>query len=407
MKIAFVLEVFPALSETFILNQITGLIDRGHDVDIYADVSRNEAKLHSAVEKYNLLDRTYYFQVPSNKLLRALKGLRLLLVNGLVGPVILISLWSVFKYGKQAVSLVYRSIMLLPKQPYDIIHCHFGPNGIKGAMLRDIGVFQGKLITTFHGYDVNRCHYPADYYNLLFHKGDLYTVNTTFTQNKAIALGCPAEKIIKLPVGVNVLEYQFRQRVLHFNEPIKIITVARLVEKKGIEYSIRATAKVAENHPNLLYRIIGDGPRRESLDKLIEELGLVDKVQLLGWKTQDEVRKLYADSHIFVLSSVTTSSGDQEGQGLVLQEAQAMGLPVLSTFHNGISDGVLDGKSGFLVSERDVDALAKKLSYLIEHPEVWTEMGQAGHAFVAEHYDINKLNDQLVVIYQQLLKFNM
>ena len=104
-----------------------------------------------------------------------------------------------------------------------------------------------------------------------------------------------------------------------------------------------------------------------------------------------------------MLSSVTDSEGDQEGQGLVLQEAQAMGLPVVSTLHNGIPESVLDGQSAFLVPERDVEALAEKLSYLIEHPEVWPGMGQAGRTYVEEYFDLHKLNDQLVEIYQQLL----
>ena len=123
----------------------------------------------------------------------------------------------------------------------------------------------------------------------------------------------------------------------------------------------------------------------------------------MGFKTHDELQQLYADAHIFILSSVTSADGDKEGQGLVLQEAQAMGLPVLSTLHNGIPDGVLDGESGFLVPERDVDALAQKLNYLIEHPELWSEMGKAGRAFVEENFNIDKLNDRLVEIFQSLL----
>lgn len=206
-----------------------------------------------------------------------------------------------------------------------------------------------------------------------------------------------------MPVGVNISEYAFKQRTIDVDLPIKIITVARLVEKKGIEYSIKAVAKAIQNHPNILYRIVGDGPLQKSLNLLISDLGLSHKIQLLGWKTQDQVRELYDDSHIFILSSVTSSNGDQEGQGLVLQEAQAMGLPVLSTLHNGFPDSVLDGKSAFLVPERNVDALTQKLNYLIEHPETWAEMGQMGRNFVEEHYDINKLNEQLVEIYQQLL----
>ena len=80
-----------------------------------------------------------------------------------------------------------------------------------------------------------------------------------------------------------------------------------------------------------------------------------------------------------------------------------MGLPVVSTYHGGIPELVEDGVSGFLVPEKDAEAIAQKLSYLIEHPEIWAEMGKAGRKSVKQKYDINKLNDELVEIYQQLL----
>jgi colanic acid/amylovoran biosynthesis glycosyltransferase len=93
----------------------------------------------------------------------------------------------------------------------------------------------------------------------------------------------------------------------------------------------------------------------------------------------------------------------REGQALVLQEAQAMGLPVLSTLHNGIPEGLLDGKSGFLVPEKDVEALAEKLNYLIDRPEEWPQMGKAGRQYVENRYNITNLNNQLVEMYRQLL----
>ena len=79
-----------------------------------------------------------------------------------------------------------------------------------------------------------------------------------------------------------------------------------------------------------------------------------------------------------------------------------MGMPVISTLHGGIPELVEDGKSGFLVPERDANAIAQKLNYLIAHPEVWAEMGKAGRSRVEEKYDINKLNDELVEVYQKV-----
>ena len=408
MKIAFVVSDFPALSETFILNQIVELKKQGYQVDIYANQPRNEPK-HPDVDKYNLLSHTYYaVQMPQNRWWRVLKSIGLILTNFLKAPSVILRVLNIFKYKKQygSLTLLYEVIPWLEQGlSYDIIHCHFGTNGLKGARLQEIGATQGKLVTTFHGMDVNLVPQieGLDVYKQLFQQGDLYTVNTEFTRNKVIGLGCPENKIIKLPVGFEIADYSFCERKLTSSQ-VKIITIARLVEKKGIEYAIKAIAKVAENHPNIIYNIAGDGPLRESLENLILDLKITDNVKLLGWMTQEQVRQLYVDSHIFVLPSVTAATGDQEGQALVLQEAQAIGLPVVSTLHNGIPEGMLDGKSGFLVPERDVNALAEKIDYLVENPEIWRQIGQHGRKFVEERYDIKQLNKQLVEMYEKLLK---
>lgn len=408
MKIAFFVIQFPTVSETFILNQICGLLDRGHDVRIFAHFRGNDPVVHPDVETYGLLDRTKYIPpVPAKRWSRLSKAISLCRRHGFSSWPRLIKSANFFRYGRQAASLglLFSSIPFLDRGDFDIVHCHFGPTGLTAVLLREIGLLKGKILTTFHGVDVNV--YPALYgegaYQKLFERGDLYTVNTAFTAEKVVALGCPREKIVKLPVGLNMSNYQYRPRFPNETEDIKVLTVGRLEEKKGIEYSIRAFQRAQQAHPNLQYLIVGDGVLRDHLNRVIKELNLSDKVQLLGWKTQDQLQSLYAEAHLFVLASVTSTNGDQEGQGLVLQEAQAAGLPVVSTLHNGIPEGVLDGRSGFLVQERDIDALAGKLIYLIEHPELWSEMGKAGRNFVECQYDINRLNERLVAIYEGLL----
>lgn len=81
----------------------------------------------------------------------------------------------------------------------------------------------------------------------------------------------------------------------------------------------------------------------------------------------------------------------------------ALGLPVISTLHGGIPELVEDGVSGFLVKERDVDSLVDRLSYLVDHPETWSKMGSEGRACIEKNYDMNKLNDQLVGLYEETL----
>ncbi len=126
-------------------------------------------------------------------------------------------------------------------------------------------------------------------------------------------------------------------------------------------------------------------------------------VKLHGWKNQKEIIEILDVCHIFIAPSVTGVDGNQDAPVNTLKEAMAMGLPVISTFHGGIPELVEDGKSGFLVPEKDADAIASKLTYLLEHPETWKQMGKIGRSRVEEKYDMNKLNDELVEVYQKVV----
>ena len=102
--------------------------------------------------------------------------------------------------------------------------------------------------------------------------------------------------------------------------------------------------------------------------------------------------------------SLTSSTGDQEGIPGVIMEAFATGLPVVSTEHAGIPEIVRDGASGFLVPEKDVDALIQKLEILIQQPQLRYAMGRTGRKYVEQYYNIKILNNRLVELYQQLLQ---
>jgi colanic acid/amylovoran biosynthesis glycosyltransferase len=408
MKIAFLVDVFPTMSEYFILQQITGLIDRGHDVDIFAHFHGRYSQVHEEVQKYRLLQRTFYsLSIPDNKFKRLLKGMYLFVSNFHRCPVVLLRSLNIFKYGKESVNLrlLYSSIPFVGKGPYDIVHAHFGPNGLRGASVRRIEAIKGRFITTFHGYDVTT--YVSwkgeDVYRELFKKGDLFTYNSEATKQKVMRLHCPSHKLTKLPMGVDLKKKQFSEKNLNHDGCTKILSVGRLVEMKGREYAIRAVARLAKRFSNIKYTIVGDGPLRKKLQNLVYELGVQETISFTGWVSSEKLNSLYRNSHLFLHPSVKSSDGNMEGQGVVLLEAQAYGLPVVATHHNAFPETVADDRSGFLVPEKDVDALADKLMYLIEHPEIWPEMGRAGRAHVEANYDINKLNDRLVEIYRKLL----
>lgn len=266
MKIAFIVGGFPKLSETFILNQITGLIDRGCEVDIYADRSTNESKLHADVKKYNLLSRTRYVNRPDNQLLSICKLSRLLLTNLHKDPAILLRSLRSSNYDTQhafsRLMLPYMALAFLDKKKYDVVHCHFGPNGLKGAFLKKLGLLQGKIITTFHGQDIT--HYPATwgehFYDQLFSTGDLFLPISDCWRKKLVELGCDKERIIVHRMGVDCKKFRFASRHLNSDEKVRFLTVARLVEKKGIEYAVRAVARLTKIKPNVEYVVVGDGP---------------------------------------------------------------------------------------------------------------------------------------------------
>jgi len=413
MKIAFLLYHWPVLSETFIMNQITGLLDRGHEVGIYAKSPGAEPVIHADIERYRLIERTLYYgasveRLPANRFVRVAKAAGQIITHIHKQPVPLLRSLNVFEFGREASSLgiFYKTLPFVKNgaDRYDIVHCHFGPNGNLASLLKKVGAVRGKIVTTFHGeagYTRQKRHVRG--YDLLFEVGDLMLPMSERERQNLIELGCSPHKIVVHRMGVDLSKFVFTPRQPGPDGKVHLLTVARLVEKKGIEYAIKAVASVLGEYPHIEYSIAGDGPLRGDLENLIGELDVGDRIRLLGWKRQEEIVGLVKRADILLATSVTSEDGDQEGIPVVLMEALAQGLPVLSTYHSGIPELVQDGKSGFLVPERDVDALAEKLEHLVKHQEIWADMGRAGRDYVERYYDIDKLNDQLVQLYQQLL----
>jgi colanic acid/amylovoran biosynthesis glycosyltransferase len=406
MRIAFILGDFPKLSETFILNQITGLIDRGQDVDIYSSKRGDFSVVHEEVKSYGLLKRVHYTpELPNCKLVRLLKaayiGSRAFTSNC---KGILRSL-NVFKYHREAASLrLLYFISPWGGRDYDIIQCHFGPTGFDGLRVRELVCRNSRIVVSFHGYDMSSYlrSAPAGTYRRMLESIDCALPVSDYWRDKLISLGCSRDKIVVHRMGVDCQKLTFVPRSLSQGLPIRMLTVARLVEKKGLQYAIRAVAQLKDQ--NIEYFIIGDGPLRDECTGLIKQLGAERTIHLLGSKTQEQVQQLLSTSHLYLSPSVTASDGDQEGIPVSLMEAMASGLPVVSTFHSGIPELVKHETTGYLVPERDVQTLAYRLEYLIRHPEIWPDMGRAGRNHVELHYNVHKLNDRLVDIYNLLLR---
>ncbi|MEM9483575.1 MAG: glycosyltransferase [Cyanobacteria bacterium P01_F01_bin.116] len=412
MRIAFLVNNFPMLSETFVLNQITGLLDRGHDVDIYTQNLHSWDKVHADVTAYRLRERTYEMKkVPKNYFQRILQGFWLIITHCFKAPRLIGCSLNVFAYGHQALNLwlLYTAISLSSRpnsqRNYDIIHCQFGTQSYRGMAFKQLLSPTPKLLVMFRGFDIS--YYVkqngSTVYKRPFQYTDYCLANCNFFRQRVIDLGWPADKIAVHFSGLDVGKFRLRLRQPDPTNNIHIATTGRLVEKKGIEYAIRAVAQVARQYPKLTYSIIGDGPLRERLQAVIHELNAQAYIHLVGWKNEAEIIQILDQCHLFIAPSVTAKDGNQDAPINVLKEAMAMGLPVISTDHGGIPELVEDGLSGHLVPERDVDSLVNKLNDLLTHPEQWPAMGQAGRAFVERHYDLHRLNDLLVQRYEALL----
>jgi colanic acid/amylovoran biosynthesis glycosyltransferase len=408
MKVALFLTNFPTLSETFILNQITGLVDLGVDFDICASANPQEGKVHTQVEEYKLLEKVYYSDSLDPVFKRLGRGAKVVLKNFYNNPIAYAE--AINSRSLRDVFYVNDFVVNKSKQSYDLIHAHYGSNGLIGAILKEAGVFGGRLITSFYGYDMSSfiAENGGNAYRKLFKHGDLFLPIVDFWKERLIDMGCSRDRIIVHRIGINVDEFKFKERKLD-RGVVNIITVARLAEKKGLEYSIKAVANLIRANLgfSIEYTIIGEGPLRKNLENLLLEEGMDNKIKLLGRMNQSGIKDYMDNADIFILPSVTALDGDTEGTPTVLMEAQACGLPLVSTRHSGIPEVVLDGKSGFLVPERDVDALSERLYFLITHPELWPEMGRAGRGFVEERYDIQKLNQRLAKIYNALITGNV
>ena len=230
MKVAFLLRKFPVLSETFILDQIVELIEQGFAVDIYALFKEETGCCHPLVESYQLLEKVHFPKIPcsSKSWIRLLKSPKVFWARQSAPISKQLHSLNPFKYHRQAflLHLLYFSSIFNGDLSYDIIHCHFGMYGLVGVDLRNLGLVHGKIITSFHGMDVHI--YPkrhgSSVYNRLFNQGDLFTANSEFTRKKLVQLGCPSEKLFKLPEKIQ----------LFISKPFKLPEKIQLLSQQGI-----------------------------------------------------------------------------------------------------------------------------------------------------------------------------
>jgi colanic acid/amylovoran biosynthesis glycosyltransferase len=181
------------------------------------------------------------------------------------------------------------------------------------------------------------------------------------------------------------------------------VTVARLVEKKGLAFAIDAVAELRRRGHQLTYRIIGDGEERAALEAQITRLGLDGIVSLAGSQPHDVVAAELAAADIFLGPSVVDRFGESDAVINTVKEAMLTGLPVIATLHGGIPELVVDRQSGVLVPERDPAAIADAVQWLLDHPDQWHAMAEQARTAVEQRYGLEMIARQTVQVYRTAL----
>jgi colanic acid/amylovoran biosynthesis glycosyltransferase len=308
-----------------------------------------------------------------------------------VGPASLHWLWATV-LGKMTGRRILAE-RALRRRRAQVIHAHYGPVGWWALLLkRRLGL---PLITTFYGYDTApdihqrwldwpRCRRE------LFDEGDLFLVEGLFMRRQLTSLGCHPERIKIQRIGIDLRRIPFRSRGPNINGKVIIIFVGRFVEKKGLLYALQAVRDaLLRNGFDIEFRIIGDGPLAAQVQAFVHANKMEANVRLLGSLNYEDYLREIQQADIMLQPSVTAADGDNEGGApTTILEAQASGMPVVSTYHADIPDVVVPGRSALLVRERDHQALLDALVYLLGHPAAWEEMGLAGRDHVQRFHNI-------------------
>lgn len=278
----------------------------------------------------------------------------------------------------------------------DLIHAHFASGGRTVLPLaRRLGV---PLVVTLHGSDVTVRGAQAEIYRRLGEYASLFVCVSNFIRDRALEAGFPQQKLCVHHIGIDRVLFSPSRTA---GSSPGVLFVGRLVEKKGCEYLLRAMQLVQQAQPHSELTVIGDGPLRSSLAALAAELDI--RCHFVGAQPTSVVREALAAAKIFCVPSVTAANGDSEGLPTVLAEAQAMGVPVVSTIHGGIPEIVSNGVNGLLVPERDARSLADAMILLLDDEDRWRRFHRAALRSVEQNFDLQTQTALLEKLYTGII----
>lgn len=311
---------------------------------------------------------------------------------------------AMFKFWGRAPAL--RKFMATLKPV--LVHAHYG---IDCALIIPIvSSLNLPMVVTYHGYDATTKEEYArkQFYafrKYVLQKGNLkrevklFIAVSDFIKNNLIQQGFPQERVVRHYIGVDLTKFA---PDLNVKRERMVLFVGRLSEEKGCEFVIRAVAKVQVCMPDVGLVMIGDGPRRERLEVLAEQLGC--KCEFVGRKSQAEVRAWMNRATVLAAPSITVETGQCEGFGLVCAEAQAMGLPVVGFSTGGIPECVAHGETGFLAPERSWEMVADYIMFLFRDRLMWRNFSNNGQARVRKMFNLEQQEMKLENLYAHVVR---
>jgi glycosyltransferase involved in cell wall biosynthesis len=396
-KVAYILGTFPILTTTFIDRELLEAKRLGLDMVLMAIRRSKSDSFGPAVQR--LMDETVYLlPVPILRLLGAHLYFIAMRFRAYFG-----TLWY----------LLTREHPTLRSRGKTILH--FGEGVLATAMLRD------KAVEHIHAHFADRAAVIAMVvhrisgvpYSLTAHAVDIYVAPAFLSEKIGDA------KFATTCTGYNkrYLEQTTGQPVeliyhgLDFDdippnvEPLKkpsvplILSVGQLKEKKGFPYLIGACALLRKEGYEFACEIVGEGPNRAELSSLIQDLGLVDNVILLGALPHADVLRKYSQATLFTLPCIIAEDGNRDGIPNVILEAMAHGLPVVSTDVSGIPEVVRDRETGCLIESRSAQALSAAIARILDNPEDAATMGHNASTFVRQRFDIRRNVGRLIEMF--------
>ena len=288
------------------------------------------------------------------------------------------------------------------ERKFDLIHAHFGPAGALASYWAKR--YRLPLAVTFHGYDVpiltsSRRFRPewlpyAASAKKMLQTMDLGLCDSQELLEMLVDYGVPASRLLRHPLGIDL--EGFRGDVEAPRRP-QVIMIGRFVEKKGLAYGIRAFALAQRKVPEARLVIVGDGELEPKLKALVQELDLSASVQFTGVQSPAQIQEHLRASAVLLAPSVVASWGDRDSGIIVVKEASASGVVPIGTWHGGIPEIIEEGRSGYLVQERDVKGMGERLATLLSDEPLRLKLARGARQKMEREYEgrmlVSKLED--------------